>query len=235
MVAAAIAHAKKMGTKWAIPQWTLDRRVWPNYFLNTLGYGHIVPNGFMSAIIYKEKRHCYDPLPNEDHLTIEGYFQSEKYFADAKEQIGNALGFHCSMQDYVAIHVRRGDYLKYPDHHPVLRMDYYGNAIIKMMIKGHVKFKIYSDDIDWCKNAFNVPYYKNIQIEFDNSHNELLAMRDMYNARAFIIANSTFSLFPALLRLDNPFVIAPQEYKWFGPANKHLDTVDLMPERFFNL
>jgi hypothetical protein len=57
-------------------------------------------------------------------------------------------------------------------------------------------------------------------------------MRDMFNASGFIIGNSSFSLFPALLRSDNPMVIAPAEnhWPWCGPNGS--EAFDLMPDRF---
>jgi hypothetical protein len=79
-------------------------------------------------------------------------------------------------------------------------------------------------------SIYNIP-----QIEYCEISDPLTAMKDMYNASAFIIGNSTFSLFPALLRPDNPIVIAPAEERWYGPAAKHLETCDLMPERFIKI
>jgi hypothetical protein len=60
-------------------------------------------------------------------------------------------------------------------------------------------------------------------------------MKDIYNAKAAIIANSTFSLYPALLRADNPVVIAPAEHRWFGIQAQNLNSPDRMPERFIKL
>jgi hypothetical protein len=60
-------------------------------------------------------------------------------------------------------------------------------------------------------------------------------MREMYNGAGMIIANSTFSLFPALLRTDNPVIIAPTEDMWFGKNAKHLNSKDRLPERFIKM
>lgn len=237
-IAAAVAHANTMRTDWAIPNATLDMRLWPNYFLPIVGQRHVVHANRKLRSHYKEPRHCYDPLPESNDMTIEGYFQSEKYFADAKPQIQMALNFFAQPSDFVAVHVRRGDYLQYPDQFPVLDTWYTRNAISEAMTNGYGKFKIYSDDIGWCKNHFLFErkyYYKAIELQFCEIKDPLNAMRDMYNAAAFIISNSTFSLFPATLRPDNPLVIAPKEDRWYGPANKHLQTCDLMPERFIKI
>ena len=222
-----------MKTSWAIPRVTENTRYWPNYFLHETDREHISNHRILDQ--YNERRHCYDPIPTSPiDLCINGYFQSEKYWPsqDEKYEIGNALGFHCDKKDYIAIHVRRGDYVTdYKDKHPPLELDYYNAAIDLFYKKENYKFKIYSDDIEWCKHAFK--YIHNV--EFSTIKNPLTDMRDMYNASGFIVANSTFSLFPALLRLDNPMVIAPKEDRWYGPGNSHLETIDLMPERFIKI
>lgn len=234
-ISAAIAHAKKMQTNWAIPRATNDTRIWPNYFIKQVPRGNITFYGTRSH--YDEPRHCYNALPETQDLTINGYFQSEKYFLDAKEDIGNALGFHCNKQDYIAVHVRRGDYVsQFSDKHPPLDDFYYHNAIMTFANYDIKSFKFYSDDIDYCRKKYDeIKFRLGINVEYSNIKDPLTDMRDMYNAAGFIIANSTFSLFPALLRLDNPVVIAPAENRWYGPGNSHLETFDLMPERFIKI
>lgn len=230
-ISAAIAHAKKMNTKWAVPSKTLDRRIWPTYFKD-------LPNGdrYAPMHLYKELRHCFNELPPRKDMLLEGYFQSEKYWPTNEEkcEIGDALGFHCNRKDYIAIHIRRGDYLHYPDQFPVLAVEYYQTAIDYYLEQGAERFKIYSDDQTWVRNYFK-PKFQWAYVEYSNITDPLTDMRDMYNAAGFIISNSTFSLFPALLRLDQPVTIAPAEHRWFGPKNSHLETYDLMPERFIKI
>lgn len=229
MIAAAIAHAKKMNTKWGSWQRTINPVLWPMYFRNLPFTKHI------PITHYKEVRHCYDALPLQKDMLIEGYFQSEKYFTDAKQEIASALGFnHKHTASYAALHIRRGDYLQYQDQFPVLNAEYYITAISKAIVYGFDKFKVYSDDIPWCENFFN-SNFTILKFEYCRIGNPVIEMQDMYSAGAFIIANSTFSLFPALLRPDNPLVIAPDEHRWYGPKNAHLETRDLMPERFIKI
>jgi hypothetical protein len=228
MISAAIAHALKMGTTYSIPKKTISPSVWRTYF------SHLPETKSATLHYYKEKRHSYDPLPEVDSLTIEGYFQSEKYWHGYKEQIAEALGFIYKPSDYVALHIRRGDYLKYPDQFPTMPLEYYQAGIDHFTEVGECRFKIYSDDIEWCKSSFN-PEWWGAYVEYSEKKDPLTDMKEMYNASGFILANSTFSLFPALLRNDNPIVIAPAEDRWFGPAAKHLETLDLMPERFIKI
>lgn len=229
MISAAIAHALKMGTTYSIPKKTISPQIWRTYF------SHLPETKSATLHYYKEPRHCYDPLPEVDSLTIEGYFQSEKYWHGYKEQIAEALGFVHKPEPYVAVHIRRGDYLKYPDQFPVMPVEYYLEGINKMVSIGHRKFLVFSDDIPWCINKFMAFALYDINIEYSMTKDPLTDMKDMYNASAFIIGNSTFSLFPALLRSDNPMAIAPAEDRWFGSKAKHLETFDLMPDRFIKI
>lgn len=235
-VSAAIAHAKKMATAWAMPRVTQDMRYWPNYFLHTVPRDNITM--YSTPNLHNEKSdQSYEELPLLQNLTLNGYFQCEKYFLDAKEDIGNALGFHCNKQDYIAIHVRRGDYVsQFSDKWPPLPKEYYQESINHFTNDNYRHFKFYSDDIKWCQHFFPINKFPRVNIfEFSTIKDPLTDMRDMYNAAGFIIANSTFSLFPALLRLDNPVTIAPEEERWYGPGNSHLETCDLMPERFIKI
>lgn len=228
MIACAISHALKMDTIYSIPKKTTSPQIWRTYF------SHLPETKSATLHYYKEKRHCYDPLPEVDSLTIEGYWQSEKYWHGYKEQIAEALGFVHKPEPYVAVHIRRGDYLKYPDQFPTMPLDYYQAAIDHFVEVGECRFKIYSDDLEWCRQHFK-PEWWGAYVEYSYRNDPLTDMRDMYNASGFILANSTFSLFPALLRPDNPMVIAPADDRWFGPAAKHLETCDLMPERFIKM
>lgn len=223
MISASIAHALKMGTAYSIPKKTISPNIWRTYF------SHLPETKSATLHYYKEKRHCYDPLPDVDSLTIEGYFQSEKYFAGYKEQIAEALGFAYKPAPYVAVHIRRGDYLKYPDRFPVMPVEYYLKAIAEFVSLGYGDFKIYSDDIPWCIKEFGAIG------TYSENKDPLTDMKDMYNASAFIIGNSTFSLFPALLRADNPTVIAPNEKHWPWCNFNAGESSDLLPERFIKM
>lgn len=243
MLAAAIAHAKKMGTTWGAPNRTLDPRIWPIYFRT------LPPAKKTTLHYYKEPRHAHDPLPEVDDLTIEGYFQSEEYFRGVKQEIAKALGFPYAPLDTVAVHVRRGDYLLYPDQFPVLPDDYYKAAVRQMLALNFNNFKVYSDDIPYCRKMFeritDPEWIKwGFRVEYSTNKDPLSDMREIFNSKAIITANSTFSLFPALLRpatmpcvigLENFIVIAPAEHLWYGPKNAHLETCDLLPERFIKI
>jgi hypothetical protein len=229
--AATFCHAKKYGFDYCMPKRSMNERLWPTPRFKNIVYGSPKPGK-----LYQEKSPNYSPIPAEDNLILEGYWQSEQYWHGFKKELAELLEFEKTETDYVAIHVRRGDYLKFPNEFPVLPQEYYHRGIMGLINKGYKKFNFYSDDPIWCKSNFPTHLEsEGIFYSFRPMGIAIEDMREIYNATAFIIANSTYSLFPALLRSDNPLVIAPVEDRWFGPANKKLDSPDRMSERFIKL
>lgn len=227
---AVYGHARKHGYDWCVPSKSMQERLWPTPKFKNIKYCSPQPGKLI-----QEKGPQYQELPAEDNLILEGYWQSERYFNDYKHEIAQILEFNYEPRDYVSLHVRRGDFLKFPDEFPVLPMDYYRDGIEFMKGIGYKYFKIYSDDIKWCMIAFSPQNFPDIQITYSTGKCAIDDMRDMYNAKAMILANSTFSLFPALLRKYIPIVIAPVEQRWFGKNAKHLDSIDRVPERFIKM
>lgn len=191
--------------------------------------------------IYTEPNFHYDEIPvyvsKEDYI-LYGYFQTEKYFIKYRNKILDYFKPTEEIKEYLkkydsllegntcSVHVRRGDYLRFPNDHPTLSNDYYNNSF-KNMKKG-TKFIVFSDDINWCKENLkgdNLTYID----EKDDYINLLLMSLCKHN----IIANSSFSWWGAWLNKNkNKTVIAPKE--WFG-VNKNLNTKDLIPSKWITI
>jgi hypothetical protein len=184
----------------------------------------------------------YDELKDlpDSNVLLYGYFQTEKYFkeyesdikklfmsyeVDIKEEIKNVL----ETRHTCSIHVRRGDYLNSPNHHPTQNMNYYMKAI-RQMPKDTI-FLIFSDDIAWCKQNFPDLPEKFIFVEGNRDYEDLYIMS---RCKDNIICNSTFSWWAAWLN-NNPDkkVIAPSQ--WFGPAYAHYNTEDLYCEGWIKI
>ncbi len=134
-----------------------------------------------------------------------------------------------SSDNTCSIHVRRGDYLNSPNHHPVQNMNYYMKAI-KQMPKDSI-FLIFSDDISWCKANFPDVPEKFIFVEGNADYEDLLLMSLCKNN---IMCNSTFSWWGAWLNKNpNKKVIAPSV--WFGPAYANHNTEDLYCEGWIKI
>jgi hypothetical protein len=176
-----------------------------------------------------------------DNMDFDGYFQTEKYFTHCSDLIRKEFTFKNDIiekattiisslnkdRPIVSIHVRRGDYVDLPNHHPLCSPTYYASAV-EYFENMNPQFIVISDDIEWCKTNLNIPtaYYTSNEQGVDMC---LLSMSD-HN----IIANSTFSWWGAWLN-NNPdkIVIAPKI--WFGPAYSHFDTTDIYCNNWIQL
>ena len=123
-------------------------------------------------------------------------------------------------ENLCSIHVRRGDYLGLPNHHPACPLEYYEEAM-KQMDDSKI-FLVFSDDFGWCKENFT-----NSNVIFIEDNKDYIDLFLMTLCQNNIIANSSFSWWGAWLNQnENKKVIAPN--KWFGKAIQH-NTKDLIP------
>lgn len=182
----------------------------------------------------QEQDYTYSTIPFVDsNILLDGYFQSYKYFHHHRKDIQDLyaptpevlkrLPGVDNISVKVSLHVRRGDYLKYSQHHHNLSLSYYRNAID--YFKGY-KFVVFSDDIEWCKDNF-----KGDQFTFVEGTDDIQDLYLMSMCKHHIIANSTFSWWGAYLnKSEDKIVVYPD--KWFGSLNSHMKTWDLFPEEW---
>jgi hypothetical protein len=139
------------------------------------------------------------------------YCQDEKWFNSSAEQIKQIFrqGNPYEPIDKVAIHVRRGDYLKPPHnsfHTDLTSTDYYEKAIEQFPDD---KFLVFSDDIEWCKTRLN-----GSRFSYSEGHGEIDDLNLMMQCKGHIVANSSYSWWGAYLS-DQKKVICPQGNKCF--------------------
>lgn len=164
-----------------------------------------------------------------DNINLIGYYQSYKYFEHIKNELLEDFTFKIQKTlldiPYVAIHVRRGDYVGQPQFHPTCSIDYYAEAMSHFP---EHNFLIFSDDIGWCKqqDIFKKCFFS----EKSDAGTDLFLMSI---AEHNIIANSSFSWWAAWLNKNSSKkVIAPK--KWFGENLPH-DTKDLIPNEWITI
>ena len=182
---------------------------------------------------YSEKQFNYGPIPYQQEMSISGYFQSEKYFdkqfvrelfAIDEETKNYILGKYGEIlsQDVTSIHIRRGDYLKNIDVHPICSMDYFRQAI--RVIGKEKPFLIVSNDIEWCKKQF-----KGENFYFAENESAVVDLYLQSLCANNIISNSSFSWWGAWLNANpEKKVLVPDP--WFGISTKNMDSSDLIPE-----
>lgn len=149
---------------------------------------------------------------SDQNFYLNGYWQSEKYFADIRNDIINTLVWpevkDLNFTNSCSIHVRRGDYLKAQHVHPTQSIDYYNRAIDMIQPRGDIF--VFSDDIEWCKN--NLTFDNTIFME---NNTNIYDLHVMSMCDDNIIANSSFSWWGAWLNQnENKRVICPKI--WFA-------------------
>ena len=167
---------------------------------------------------------------DKPNTTLDGFFQSEKYFVHNRQAILDMFIFDFKLNDKydllkdkrtTSIHVRRGDYVNHPNHHPTQSLEYYQKGI-DMLNDETDLFVVFSDDINWCKE--HIKPNNVIYIEDEKDYIELYLMSLCTNN---IVSNSSFSWWGAWLnKNEDKKVIGP--LKWFGSAITH-NTDDVLP------
>jgi hypothetical protein len=172
---------------------------------------------------------------------IDGYFQSERYFADHADTIraelspppatdeGNArwLAEITAEPHAVSLHVRRGDYVsnaRFAARHGSCTPAYYERALAHVagrMGADPVIFA-FSDDPDWVRGNLRLPAEIRVVDQNDAARN-FQDLRLMSACRHHIIANSSFSWWGAWLN-PNPDRIVAAPARWYAdPAMSNPD------------
>jgi len=196
---------------------------------------------------FSQPGHSYCDIPYFNNQQLQGFYQSEKFFLNVKTELVdkltsglnsenkkldnvinyiNGLSEHNNLNPLVSIHVRRGDYIKFPSVHTLCGLDYYNNALSFMREKiGDFTAIFISDDKEWCKDNF-----KGIISPFNDEIEDLILMN---NCNHNIIANSSFSWWGAYLN-QNPDKIVIGPKKWFGYSGPQ-DQQDIIPENWIKI
>jgi hypothetical protein len=160
---------------------------------------------------------------------FEGYFQSEKYFADCTEEIRKEFQFKEKLQapdgNAVAIHIRRGDYVKFSNIHLVCTPAYYEKAIAYIQSRVEIPvFYVFSEDLEWVRQNISIPS-NSVFVDYNPVLPSSRDMQLMSLCKHQIISNSSYSWWAAWLnRNSGKIVIAPD--RWFadgGETDIYLD------------
>jgi hypothetical protein len=176
---------------------------------------------------------------------IDGYFQSERYFADAVDTIRAELSPAAPPDPEnarwlaeiraepraVSLHVRRGDYVRnarFAARHGTCTPDYYDRAVAAIAERMGEAPVIYafSDDPAWVRDNLRLPCEMRIPAHNDASRN-VEDLRLMSACRHHVIANSSFSWWGAWLNPDPGRIVAAPA-RWF--ADPAMSNPDIWPE-----
>jgi hypothetical protein len=200
--------------------------------------------------VYREPHFHFDAGVRDLNPTVylDGYWQSEKYFADSAgllrqefaplaplEPENAAMADRIDAVNAVSLHVRRGDYVNEPDisrFHGICSVDYYQSAVKYIAERaGDIHLFVFSDDQDWVRD--NLHFTPPTTIVAANPPDRgFRDMQLMARCRHHVIANSSFSWWGAWLNPSpDKIVVAPR--RWFAASTN--DTRDLLPEAWVRL
>jgi hypothetical protein len=139
-------------------------------------------------------------------IILHGYFQYAPLIEKYQDKIRDIYlkGLEGILEEEngsdIAIHVRRGDYMKFSDVFHILDVSYYARAIqqIEEKVQGKKRYKVFSDDIEWCKEQ---DIFQSLEdVLFIEDKDELKSFCQMIQCSGGIIgANSSFSWWAAFL------------------------------------
>jgi len=180
-------------------------------------------------------------------LYLEGYWQSEKYFASIRDVLLSDFSYKESNilrssvlldeiknSEAIAVHIRRGDYTKkrLQKIYHLCSLDYYTDAVnfISDKISNPHVF-VFSDNPQWAMENLKLNC-KTTFIEHEQKAKGWIDMQLMRMCKHFVIANSSFGWWGAWLATNpNKIVVAPQH--WF--KSEKLNTKDLIPSSWIKM
>lgn len=194
---------------------------------------------------FEESKRFQTKIFEWDNIYLEGYWQSEKYFADVAEELRQeyclehilrqkeaGYGFSAQAQHYleqieqsesVSLHIRRGDYLL-PENQTlfgnICTDEYYRQAMERVQKNvPECVFYLFTNDRAWAKE-----WMQTIQMENPNRKMILVELPDgrdyeelmlMSRCKHNILANSSFSWWASYLN-ENPAKIVLVPDKWLN-------------------
>lgn len=201
---------------------------------------------FTKSAFIQEESLLFNPayLEVKDPAYLAGYWQSEKYFLSAQDEVRR--DFHIRIPpsllnqglltkvkacNAVSLHIRRGNYVQIDfvnKVHGTCSIDYYERAVELISTKiSNPIFFIFSDDIAWARENLNLRYEMNF-VDINDAKTDYEDLRLMSSCKHHILANSTFSWWGAWLNESaEKIVIAPET--WFADKGNNDQTTDLIP------
>jgi hypothetical protein len=170
---------------------------------------------------------CYQPelLELSGDVYYEGYWQSEKYFWGIEAEVRATYSFPPILdrpneealgslrRPVASLHVRRGDYLKYPNL-SICTPDYYSRAVAALRDAGDASsLLVFSDDLEYCRSELDLGGLPAVYVEWNQGAESWRDMAMMARCDAHVIANSSFSWWGAWLDpRPRKRVIAPKPW-----------------------
>jgi len=221
----------------------LDRPFyWSNFLLSLRPFLRIAYDSKIPQ--YRESHFHYDKIVQFNKITqpfkFFGYFQSEHQesiykYIKLDEQI-NLFKDEYDYTNRISLHFRVGDYVNLQQHHPIMKIDYYIEALKSLINdtkKDNWTVLFFCEEGDIAYVNFQIDLIKrelpNLSFEKINSkYEDWQQVLIMSQCQHHIIANSSFSWWGAYFNTNvDKKVYYPS--LWFGPAQGDKNTADLFP------
>lgn len=214
---------------------------WDTYLKNPKIVSALTSDKIKFNKVYNEPYFSHNKIGSfttAKNIMLRGYFQSEKYFIKYEDEIRELFTPPPELNDFatqkikeikssevplVAVHIRRGDYVKIKKHN-VLDLKYYEEAktYIEEKLGLRPNYIYFTDDSLWVKINFKLETGDHILSS--KSYTDYQEFAIMQKCDHFIIANSTFSWWAAWLSKtskevlpSSKIVVAP--FQWFNFTN----------------
>lgn len=143
-----------------------------------------------------------------------GFWQDENFFNDQKEALKNIFTVNIpkAPENEVAVHVRRVDYKRgVPEF-------YFEKALVEMKRRNRdCYFHLFTDDTQW--GIEFASRYPEMKLKSESNSCGIDDFKKLTSYQNFIISNSTYSWWAALLgEKDNSIIICPSSEWWSNPS-----------------
>lgn len=188
-----------------------------NWFSNLNKF--LIPDILPTKEIYEMDFYSEINIPLDGGIyAIRGMRQDWRYVIDYQTELKQLFDIKLDIQlpdKFIALHVRRGDYLKLQYHFAKCSNQYYQNAlqIIYAQDPTSINYPIIicSNDRDYALQLASL--LSPLAVVSNINNNSMMDFYTMMKAQHLIIANSTFSFWAAFLsQQENSIVVSPSEY-----------------------
>jgi hypothetical protein len=238
-IASLIGFSKKYNCELVLPEWKYAK-----YFVGTPAQAKVQTNFFIEEKDYHyipEFWDSYADIFRTYNVDILGWLQSEKYWLHCKEKVHKSFRFKPELHEetklkfkaafkkrIIAISIRRGDFITNPNFY-LLPIDFYLNALVTFFPSyKDYNIIIFSDDLNYCKMQIkSLP-----NIYFATGLKDIGQLCLMSMCDHFIISNSSFSWWGAMLGEKKNSIVIRSPYQLQGDLVSKFNTKDYYPERW---
>ena len=204
--------------------------------------------GLAGGRIFQQQGFTYDPrfTKLQRGAILSGYFQSWRYSSNVQQELREEILHRvpqsdwylstcdrlASLEPWIAVHVRRGDYLQGRNsaYHGLLGPSYYAKALAQLRHVGD-RIVLFSDEPDSARALLGPLAAQALVIQPPTQSHEAESIALMARAAGLATANSSFSWWGAWLAAPSATVVCPRP--WLNQAN--LDERDLRPPEWITV